>query len=129
MRHQWVLSLAVGAVIAVAPPAWAVKLTNLDKGSYDVNIEEGGKSKMHRIEAGATLERLCSEKGCKVRLVDVPDGVYELEGNETITIEDGLIYYAEAYISKEDPGDAIKDVTKDGKLKGSPPKTTAPDKN
>jgi hypothetical protein len=115
------LSVSLVFMVSVTSPAIAVKLTNLDKRSYEVTVEENGKSQMHKIEPGATLDGLCSDKGCKVSLVDVPDGAYIMEGNETVTIEKGLIYYAKAYVSKEAPGDAIKNVAKDGKpMDGKP---------
>ena len=109
-------------MVSLTSPTMAVKLTNLDKRPYEVTVEESGKSQNLKIEPGATLDGLCS-KECKVSLVDVPDGAYVMEGNETVTIEKGLIYYAEAFVSKEAPGDAIKNVGKDGKSLDGKPKS------
>ncbi|MGH1417327.1 MAG: hypothetical protein ACRBCJ_00540 [Hyphomicrobiaceae bacterium] len=93
----------------------------MDKRSYDVSIDVDGKSKMLRIAPGATLERLCSNKACKLKLVDVADGVYTLEGNETVKIDGALVYYADAFVSKEGSNATLKDV----KPKVAP-KTDAP---
>lgn len=73
--------------------AHAARLTNKDKRSYMVTVNEGSGSTKHDLGASETLEKFCGN-GCVLILRGVEDGSYYLpEGNEIVSIEGGVLYY------------------------------------
>jgi len=72
----------------------AITLTNRDERDHKVAVTEGDKRSEHVVKPGGELTGIC-EKGCIIRLDDNAgdDQDYELEGTETVAIEEGLLYY------------------------------------
>lgn len=81
-------------------PARSAIIGNKDGNSYKLTIEEAGKQSSHEVAAGGQLEDVCL-KGCIVILEGVDDGTYRLpEGNEIVTIEEGVLFYDGAVAAK-----------------------------
>lgn len=98
------VSAAIGAGVLVLPTklANAAMITNRDSRSYTLTIEERGTKSTVEIAAGATIEAVCLE-GCLVTLGGIEDGSYRLpEGDEIVTIEQGLLFYDGAIARKTD---------------------------
>jgi hypothetical protein len=95
----------VGATVAcchVAVPADAAVISNKDSKTYGLIIEERGSQSRHELAPGDSLDEVCL-RGCVVVLVDVNDGAYQLpEGNEIVTIEDGVLFYDGAVAPRPD---------------------------
>jgi len=72
--------------------AYASSITNRDEKDWKVTIIEGTTTKEHVLAPSAALEGIC-QKGCVVRLNDNEKDEYELKGSETVSIEDGFLYY------------------------------------
>ena len=72
----------------------AVSITNRDDKEHKLTIiEDEGKTKAdHALKAGGQLDGVC-KTGCVVRLNDSEEDEYELEGTETVSIEEGFLYY------------------------------------
>lgn len=89
-----VLPACLLAVIAVwCGPAHAATVGNKDGNAYKITIDERGNRSTHEIAAGAQLDGVCL-KGCILILDGVSDGTYRLpEGNEIVTIEEGVLFY------------------------------------
>lgn len=86
-------AFGAGGLVLSAGPSNAAMITNSDSRSYTLTIEERGTKSTVEIAAGATVEAVCLE-GCLVTLGDIDDGSYRLpEGDEIITIEQGLLFY------------------------------------
>ncbi len=91
------MSLMVTAAIATAvlywvPSACASSITNRGDKDWKVTVIEGKTTKDHVLAPSAALDGIC-EKGCVVRLNDNEEDEYELRGSETVSIEDGFLYY------------------------------------
>jgi hypothetical protein len=91
MSTMVVAALVTAALIWV-PGACASSITNRDGKDHKVTVIEGKAAKDHVLAPSAALERIC-EKGCVVRLNDNEKDEYELKGSETVSIEDGYLYY------------------------------------
>jgi len=95
------LSLGVQVFCDVSVlPATAAVIGNKDGDAYKLTILENGKRTTLDIAAGGQLIDVC-ERGCTVILVGVKDGSYTLpEGNEIVTIEEGVLFYDGAVPAK-----------------------------
>ena len=90
------LLLSAGNIV----PAQSANIGNKDGDSYKVTIDEGSKRATHEIAAGGQLNDVC-QQGCIVILDGVDDGTYRLpEGNEIVTIEEGVLFYDGAVAAK-----------------------------
>jgi len=89
-----VKSIAAGwaAILFFSGSAFAVSITNRDDHDQKLTIIEGGASRDQVLKPEVRLDSICL-KGCVIRLNDSEDDEYELEGNETVSIEDGYLYY------------------------------------
>lgn len=102
----WVALIIVGA----ATPAASAFISNKDAMAYAVIIDDRGTKTTHDIVAGGVLEGKCLE-GCVVTIRDAKHGIYTLpEGNEIVSIIDGVMYYEGAADKATKPadGDAAK---------------------
>ena len=70
----------------------AASITNRDDRDHKLTILDGNKTRDETLKPNATLDGLCPS-GCVLRLNDSENDEYELEGNETVSIEDGYLYY------------------------------------
>jgi hypothetical protein len=87
-----VIMMGVAAVVLGAEAAASVSLTNRDDRQHKVTIVEDGQSEDHILAPSAVLEGICP-KGCVIRLNDSDDDEYTLDGNESVSIEGGFVYY------------------------------------
>jgi len=87
-----VVAAAVTAALYWVPSACASSITNRDGKDWKVTVIEGKTTKDHVLAPSAALEGIC-QKGCVVRLNDNEKDEYELKGSETVSIEDGYLYY------------------------------------
>jgi len=87
-------ALAAAATVALCwvPSACASSITNRDDKDWKVTIIEGKTTKDQVLAPSAALKGIC-KKGCVVRLNDNQKDEYELKGSETVSIEDGYLYY------------------------------------
>jgi len=87
--------MVVAATVTAAlwvPVACSSSVTNRDDKDWKVTVIEGKTTKGHVLAPSAALEGIC-QKGCVVRLNDNEKDEYELNGSETVSIEDGYLYY------------------------------------
>ena len=98
------------SVCCISSAAFALSITNRDDRDHKVTIIEDGVSKDQTLKPDATADGVCT-KGCVIRLNDSEDDEYELEGSETVSIEDGYLYY-------EGPDAPAEAAPSDGKATG-----------
>ena len=72
--------------------AAAVTVTNNDQRAYQVEVIVKSSRRQHELATGSSMTDFC-KTGCVLRLDGNPDNDYALEGNERVSIEDGLVYY------------------------------------
>jgi len=85
-----VSTAALGALVLLcAGPASALTISNIDAKPHTVTVTAGSDSKEFTIDPAKNVDAPCSD-GCKVKLEN--GDVYELKGNETVSIEDGVMY-------------------------------------
>jgi hypothetical protein len=80
-------------VLAGTGQAWALSISNIDTKAHKVTVTAGGDSKELTIEAAKEADAPC-DSGCKVKLEN--GEVYDLDGNEKVSIEDGVIFIDQA---------------------------------
>ena len=88
-------SVRAGCVILLlssVAAAHAASITNRDEHDHKVTVIEGDTKTDHVLKPSQALGDVCA-KGCIVRLDDVEDDEYQLEGDDVVSIEDGTLYY------------------------------------
>ena len=70
----------------------AASVTNRDDKDFKITVIEGDVKQDHVLKPSQVLEGIC-QKGCVIRLNDNEGDEYELEGTETVSIEEGYLYY------------------------------------
>ena len=84
---------AIGFMIVGATfPAIAASITNRDDKDHELTIIEGDGKQPHLLKPAGVLDGVCL-RGCVVRIGTSQNDEYELEGSETVSIEDGYLYY------------------------------------
>ncbi len=73
-------------------PAAASSLTNREDAAVTIKITEGVKRIEHTLQTNQRLDGICLD-GCIVDILGREDSSYTLEGNEDVSLEDGLMYY------------------------------------
>jgi hypothetical protein len=88
-----VLSAAVAAIVlASGAPVYALSVTNRDGTDQKVTITEGEKQREEVIATTKTLSNVCPA-GCVIQLQNGEE--YEFDGNEIVSIEEGLMFLDE----------------------------------
>ncbi len=77
---------------SAATTAAASTIINKDKQTHAVSIIERRGSENFKLLPAAKRENICPT-GCFIRLNDDSDKQFQLEGNEIVAIENGLLYY------------------------------------
>ena len=72
--------------------AVAATVTNRDDKEVKLLVIEGDERQEHVLSAGKVLDGVC-QKGCIIRLNDSESDEYELEGSESVSVEEGFLYY------------------------------------
>lgn len=112
MSRLAVFVLSVAAAAFGAEAAAAASLTNRDDRQHKVTVVEDERSQDHTLAPSAVLEDFCPD-GCVIRLNDSEDDEYELEGDETVSIEEGFVYYDDPEIPEQPaPGEEGEGVGK-----------------
>lgn len=86
------IALATGLVLAAAFPAQALKLTNRDATEQKMTIQENTGAREQTLKPSETMEGFCAS-GCTIRMQDGEE--YEFDGNEVVSIEEGLMFLDE----------------------------------
>ncbi|MFV0297811.1 MAG: hypothetical protein ACK5JT_17010 [Hyphomicrobiaceae bacterium] len=90
------LPFATAVAFGLATPAAlaSVSLTNRDGTDHKVTIieDEGKKTSDQTVKPDQVLGDICPA-GCIIRLNDNQQDEYELEANDKVSIEEGLLYY------------------------------------
>ncbi|MFM1816143.1 MAG: hypothetical protein RLZ98_2838 [Pseudomonadota bacterium] len=89
--------LSLGALVGMAigfsaPIASAATVANKDKQEHQLSIQERKGEHKASLKPGGKLENICPN-GCVLRVGDNPNAVFQLEGDEVVSIENGLLYY------------------------------------
>ncbi|MGI9523460.1 MAG: hypothetical protein ACR2PG_17655 [Hyphomicrobiaceae bacterium] len=71
---------------------YAVTVTNVDRVPRKITVVQGAARETHTLEQNAIVRGLCNN-GCIVRIDDDPEKDFRLEGNERVSIENGLLFY------------------------------------
>lgn len=80
-------------ILALAAPAAAISITNLDDKDYKITVVEGDKQTDHQLKASQVLEGVCL-KGCTIVIDDGEDQYSVKEGEAPgVVIQEGELYY------------------------------------
>jgi hypothetical protein len=94
-------ALAASVLFGVST-AQAVTITNNDEKEYTITVLEGDKERQVILKPDQRLEGVCPE-GCRIRLPD-DDEDYEVEGKDSVIIEDGQLFYDDPATPEPAPG-------------------------
>ncbi|HEX5998983.1 MAG TPA: hypothetical protein VFZ16_06260 [Hyphomicrobiaceae bacterium] len=89
------IGLLVSASVAHVSVALGASISNRDERDYTVTIIEGGAKADHALKPAQTLSDVCL-KGCTMRVNGSQDSDYILAGGDTVSIEDGTVFYDRA---------------------------------
>lgn len=86
-------SLTAGAIAALllTSAAEAATITNFDNKDVKIQIVEGNARQDIILTSGKVVQGVC-QKGCILRLNDNENDEYELDGSESVSIEEGFLY-------------------------------------
>lgn len=126
LRANPILSLTtvlLGTMLGISAASATVTVTNRDEKDHKLTVveEDGAKKADLTLKALQVLEGICA-KGCVIRLNDSEDDEYELEGTETVSIEEGYLYYD----GPEVPGEAPAAAPAPAPTPGAPAAPAAP---
>ena len=94
-------SVASVAGLIFAFPASALTISNVDPDPHTITVTAGTDTKQLTVEPDQQVDAVCAE-GC---LVELENGEqYQMQGGETVSIEDGVIFVDSA------PGSDADDV-------------------
>jgi hypothetical protein len=129
MRTVRILGLGILATI-FAFPAEALTISNVDPDPHTITVTVGSDSQELTIEPQTEVDAPC-DKGCKVELESGEQ--YEMKGDESVSIEDGVIFVDAAPSEEGDDGaagatpDEPSDTEPDqGDSAGAPPADSPP---
>ena len=88
------LVMAAGpiAVLLMTSAASAATITNRGDNEVKLTITEDASVKDEVLPVGKVLGGVC-QKSCIIRLNDNANDEYELDGSESVSVEEGLIYF------------------------------------
>ena len=92
MMASMVRPVCAIAALLMTSAASAVTITNRDGIDIKVVVIEGSAKQDIVLQAGKGVEGVC-QKGCIIRLNDSDNEEYELDGSETVAVEEGFLYY------------------------------------
>ncbi|WP_088348662.1 MULTISPECIES: hypothetical protein [Rhodomicrobium] len=99
------------AVLIAAPQAHALQLTNRDTAEHKIAVTEKTATQDIVVKPSQVIEGLCPT-GCTMKMADGEE--YEFDGNEVVSIEEGLMFL-------DEPSDG----TTDNSDTGTPPPDAA----
>jgi hypothetical protein len=80
------------AVLLMTSAASAATIANRGDNEVKLTITEGSSRQDELLPAGKVIGGVC-QKGCIIRLNDNVSDDYELEGSESVSVEEGFLYY------------------------------------
>ena len=80
------------AALLMTSAASAVTVANRGDKDVKLTVIEGDAKQDQVLAAGKVLEGVC-QKGCIIRLNDSDNDEYELEGSESVSVDEGFLYY------------------------------------
>jgi hypothetical protein len=87
------IALVTALALAAVSPAQALKLTNRDATEQKMTIQENNSAREQTLKPSETMEGFCNS-GCTIQMQDGEE--YEFDGNEVVSIEEGLMFLDEA---------------------------------
>jgi len=93
----WGLAASAIAVLLTTSAVSAATIANRGDKEVKLTITEGSSVQDEVLPAGKVVVGVC-QKGCIIRLNDNANDEYELEGSESVSVEEGFLYY-------DSPGD------------------------
>lgn len=84
-----VKTLWFSALLMTTTHATALQLVNLDSDSHKLVITEKDVTHEREVKPSEVLDNICM-KGCTIKMADGEE--YEFEGNEVVSIEEGLMF-------------------------------------
>ncbi len=94
------IALVTILAVAAASPAEALKLTNHDAAAQKMIISENNGSREQTLAPAETLDGFCNS-GCTIKMQDGEE--YEFDGNEIVSIEEGLMFLDEPAQGSAEP--------------------------
>jgi hypothetical protein len=110
------VSAALITVLASYSSAYALSVTNRDGTDQKITITEDKKQREETIGPSKTLANFCLA-GCVIQLQNGEE--YEFDGNEIVSIEEGLMFLDEP--SQEDAGETAGQKPSGGPASGQTP--------
>ncbi len=86
-----ILGVAILGLAAISP-AEALKLTNRDAAEQKMTISENNATREQVLKPAETIDGFCTA-GCSIKMQDGEE--YEFDGNEVVSIEEGLMFLDE----------------------------------
>lgn len=80
------------AALAVASQAEALQLTNRDTADHKIALTEPAGTQEVQIKPSQVIDGIC-KAGCTMKMADGEE--YEFDGNEVVSIEEGLMFLDE----------------------------------
>ncbi len=80
------------AALLMTSAASAATISNRGDNEVKLTITEGSSRQDEVLPIGKVVDGVC-QKGCIIRLNDNTNGEYELEGSESVSVEEGFLYY------------------------------------
>jgi hypothetical protein len=87
-----VISARAIAVLLMTSAASAATIANRGDREVKLTITEGVSVKEAVLPMGAVVDGVC-QKSCIIRLNDNVNSEYELDGSESVSVEEGFLYY------------------------------------
>src|SRR5262245_50469134 len=106
MRPVGFLAFGIGAIFFFALPASALTISNEDADPHTVTVTAGTDTKELTVAPDQQIDAGCTE-GCMVELENGEQ--YQMQGGETVSIEDGVIFVDHAPGSDADDGPGMDD--------------------
>ncbi|SFV28645.1 hypothetical protein [Hyphomicrobium facile] len=86
------LTASAIAVLLMTSAASAATITNRGDKEVKLTITQGSSRQDEILPIGKVIDGVC-QKSCIIRLNDSVNAEYELEGSESVSVEEGFLYY------------------------------------
>jgi hypothetical protein len=93
MRHIPITAAFLACTILAATPAFAITVTNQDKGEHTLTVDKGEAQATQKLAAGASAEVECME-GCELRVAGSGYG-RSVENGDKLVIAGGMIRFSD----------------------------------
>jgi hypothetical protein len=121
--------VASAAGIIFALPASALTISNADPDPHTVTVTAGTDAKQVTVEPDQQVDAICAE-GCMVELENGEQ--YQMQGGESVSIEDGVIFVdaapgsdADEFPDTDDSGDDAASAASSETTGATPPSDVA----